>query len=279
MSSPPRPQYPLIDEGWHVCKTSLEHIPLPRRGAVSAACRPPAVAAPPRRGRRVRSDPAPCYLARYGLTVRAPPHRRRVMMYPGPPRPGRRIITVRAPRGGCRPLAGPIPRKRRRVRSDPTSCQLARRGLTVRAPPHRRRVMVYPGLPRPGRRIITVRAPRGGCRPLAGPIPRKRRRVRSDPTSCQLARCGLTARAPPHRRRIRTYPGPPWPRRRVLIVRAPWSPSPRPPTPPTSCPRHRVPLAPIADLPPGHAQPSSRHPPRRPTTRMAGHIPPRRCHS
>ena len=73
---------------------------------------------------------------------------------------------------------------------------------------------------------------------------------------------------------------------RALAVRVPGSDRPcalaataAAPDGPMSCTRCRVPIAPIADPTPGHAQPPSPTPPRRPTTCTAGHIPPRRCNS
>ena len=70
------------------------------------------------------ADPSPRCRARWGMTVRAPPHRHRVLTYPSPARPGRRVITVCVPwlspprpcrpacagcaRGSC-PASLPIP--------------------------------------------------------------------------------------------------------------------------------------------------------------------------
>ena len=163
--------------------------------------------------------------------------------------------------------------------ADPSPRHPARRGMTVRAPPLGHRVLTYPWPPRPGCRVSAVRVPRIGREITSDPAPRQRRRVMTDPSPRHLARRGMTVRAPPYRRRFRTYPGRLQSGCRVLIARAPWPPPRRPPTAPMSCTRCRVPIAPIADPTPGHAQPPSPTPPRRPTTCMAGHIPPRRYNS
>ena len=141
------------------CETSLEHPTSPWMGAVLPSCRPPAVASPPCRGRRVMVDPAPRHLARRGLTVRAPPPGRRIRTYPGHLWPGRRVSTVCVPRNGRTITADLAPRRRRRVRTDPAPRHLARRGLTVRAPPLGRRIRTHP-------RTIAARAP-GSGRPCA----------------------------------------------------------------------------------------------------------------
>ncbi len=180
-------------------------------GAVSASCRPPAVASPPSRGRRVRSDPPARHPACRGLTVRAPPHRRRIRTYPGPCRLRRRVLIVRAPRRACRSRTGRAPRKRCRVRNDPPARHPACRGLTVRAPSHRRRIRTYPGPCRLRRRVLIVRAP------YSPP-----RRPPTAPTSCTRRRVLIAPIADPP-------PGHPQP------------PSPTPPRWPTTCTAGRIP--------------------------------------